>query len=550
MKHLLKGITFVLMGFFLANPGHKISAQDLPVVRGKKIVASVNEEVITLDQFNRELATIRKEVVEPRGNEKGNSKGLLNRLINTRLIIQEARRMGLEELKEVKMQVEVFSRIALREELIERQIKGIKPDEKLVEKAYQESVKEWKIKSILFEKEEDAKRMEKGLKEGKDFDQMLNTFLKDRIGKVEEGKEYLRHRDLLPEISGVILKMKKGSISPIVRIKSGFVIFRVEDFRYPDDPKVKEEIRKEVLRQKQIEVIQKYEKRLIEKYAKVNRTLLKRLDFESKELGFDKLLKDKRIVAEIKGERSITVGDLAESLKQDLFHGVDRAIEARRLNWRKEKTLEEMVRKRVLRSEALKLGIDRTESYQNRVREHEDALIFGAFIHKVLVPEIKLKEEEIRKYYDEHIKEFTYPEMMRLRGLVFLKREDAEKALNRLRQGTDFQWLKANAEGQVDPNTRGVLSFEGKLLMTSELPEPAQKAVSGARKGDIRLFESHEHHFYVLWVEEVVPSKPQAYAEAREKIARKVFDNKLKKALEEYTNKLRAASVVKIYLKD
>lgn len=550
MKHLLRIVTFVLIGLIFANPTRGSSGQDLPVVKGKKIVASVNKEVITLDQFNRELAAIRQEVTGTKGNEKGNSKGLLNRLINTRLILQEAKRMGLDELREVKMQVEVFSRIALREALIERQIKNIKPDEREVEKAYQESVKEWKIKSILFEKEEDAKRMERGLKEGKDFDQMVKTFLKDQIGKAEEGKEYLRQKDLLPEIAGAISKMKKGSVSPVVKIRSGFVIFRLEDFRHPDDPKQKEEVRKEVLRQKQMEAIGRYEKRLIEKYATINRSLLNRLDFESREPGFDKLLKDQRVVAEIKGERSITVGDLAESLKQDLFHGVDRAIEAKRLNRRKETTLEEMVQKRVLRSEALRLRIDQTESYQNRVREHEDALIFGAFIQKAVIPDVKLKEEEVRKYYDEHLKEFTYPEMMRLRGLVFSKREDAEKALNRLRQGTDFHWLKANAEGQVDQSKKGVLTFEGNLLMTKELPEPAQKAVSGVRKGDVRLFESPEHHFYVLWVEEVLPSRPQPYAEARERIARKVYDDKLKKALEEYAGKLRAASDVKVYLKD
>ncbi len=550
MNHLLKMVTFLLMGLFFANITLEASAQDLPVIKGKKIVAIINGEPITLDQFNRELMAIRKGTGETKGDGKENLQGLLNRLINTRLIIQEAKRMGLDRLKEVKMQVEVFSRTALREELIERQIKNIKPDEREVEKAYQEFIKEWKIKSILFEKEEDAKRMEKGLKEGKDFDQMVKTFLKNQIGKVEEGKEFLKHRELLPEIAEVISKMKKGSTSPVVKIKSGFVIFRLEDLRYPNDPKVKEEVRREVLRQKQIEAIEKYEKNLIEKYAKVNRPLIKRLDFESRDPGFDKLLKDNRVVAEIKGERSITVGDLADSLKKNLFHGVERAIETKQLNRKKNRVLEEMVRKRVLKSEALRLGIDKTESYQNRVREYENALLFETFIQKAVIPDIKLKEEEVQKYYDRHIKDYTYPEMMKLRELIFSKREDAEKALIRLRQGADFQWLKANAEGQIDRNTKGLLTFEGNLLMTKELPEPARKALSGAKKGDFRLFESPEHYFYVLWIEDVVPSRPKPYSESREMIARKVFGDKLKKAVEEYASKLRAASEVKVYLKD
>jgi hypothetical protein len=30
----------------------------------------------------------------------------------------------------------------------------------------------------------------------------------------------------------------------------------------------------------------------------------------------------------------------------------------------------------------------------------------------------------------------------------FLRREDAERAIENLRKGTDFQWLKANAEAR------------------------------------------------------------------------------------------------------
>jgi parvulin-like peptidyl-prolyl isomerase len=48
----------------------------------------------------------------------------------------------------------------------------------------------------------------------------------------------------------------------------------------------------------------------------------------------------------------------------------------------------------------------------------------------------------------------------------------------------------------------------------------------------------------------VIPAKPQPFEEAKKNIAKAVFDDKLKKAVEEWAEKLRAASDVKIYLKD
>ena len=526
------------------------SGQDLPVIKGKKVVATVNDEPITLEEFNREIASLDQGMSGERRTEKEKKSELLKRLINARLLIQEARRMGLDELKELKERVNVFSRVALRDELIERRIKDLKPDEKEAEKLYRESIKEFKIKSILFEKEENAKLMEKPLKEGKAFDETLKKFLADKTGKGNEEGSYLKSKDLLPEIAVAISKMKIGSISPITRIKSGFTIFKLEDIRFPEDPEAREKARVEALRQKQKEAVIRYDKALRAKYTKINRPLLKSLDFESKEPGFDKLLKDKRAVAEIKGEKPITVGEFAEFMKQQLYHGVERAVEAKRLNKKKDKTLEEMLDKRVLKKEALLLGIDKTESYKNKVKEYEDSMVFGAFIQKAVTPDVKLKEEDLKAYYDGHIKEFVYPEMMKITSLVFGKRDDAEKAIINLRKGTDFQWVKANAEGQLDRNTKSVLDFDGRLLTTKDLTEEIRKAISGAKAGDFKLYESPQSHYYVLYIQEVVPSKPQPYAEVREKIARKVYDDKLKKAVEEYADKLRAASDVKVYLKD
>ena len=306
----------------------------------------------------------------------------------------------------------------------------------------------------------------------------------------------------------------------------------------------------ELLRKKQKEVFSTYEKALKAKFVKVNDPLLKSIDFESKEQGFEKLLKDKRAVAEIKGEKPITVGEFAEYMKRQLYHGVERAVESKRLNKRKDQILEEMLEKRILRKEALRLGIDKTEGYKNQVKEYENSLIFGAFVQKAVVPDVKLNEEEVKAYYDQHTKEYSYPEMMKIRSLAFSKREDAEKAIVNLRQGTDFQWLGANAEGQVDKNTKGVLNFEGNLLTTKNLPENIQKAVSGAKSGDFRLLANPKDYFYVLSIQEVIPPRPQPYPEVREQIAKKIYSEKIVRAVEEYADKLRAVSEVKIYLKE
>jgi parvulin-like peptidyl-prolyl isomerase len=539
MKHRLTLIIFFVTSLVVSGFG-MVSGQDLPVIKGKKVVATVTGEPITMDEFNRDLAL---------SHEKSKLE-LLRRLINARLIIQEAKRIGLDELPEIKNMVDAFSKVTLREGLMERQVRNIKADDREVEKLYKESVKEWKISSVLVEKENDAKMMLEGIKGGKNFDELSKQIVAERKAKRGEQAEWLKVKDIDPQIVNVVSKMKVGSVSSIIPIKTGCVILRLEDIRYSEDPEAMKQAREEALKGRKVQALKDYSKALIKKYARVNQDILNTLNYEAKTPGFEALLKDKRAVAEIKGEDPITVGELTQHFKMQFFHGVERAIESKRLNSKKASTLEEMIFKRVFRKEALRLGLEKTERYKNRVQEYETSVLFGTFINKVIVPDIKLKEEEIKSYYKDHIQEYTMPEMMKINTLVFAKREDGESAIEKLRKGTEFQWLAAHAEGQLDQHTKGLLTFDEKPIVTKDLPEGVQKAIHGARAGNFRLYESPQGYFYVFAIRDVIPSKPQSFEEARGMVVKKVFDDKTKKALEDYADKLRAVSDVKVYLKD
>ncbi|HYA92702.1 MAG TPA: peptidyl-prolyl cis-trans isomerase [Thermodesulfobacteriota bacterium] len=540
MKHCSCALTITLLIGLLVGSVGIVSGEDLPVIRGKKVVATVTGEPITLEELNRDLAFA----------SGASQSEVLGRLINVNLVVQEGKRIGLDELPEIKNMIDAFSKVTLREELMERRVKDIKADQKEIEKLYREGIKEWKVSSVLLEKEDDAKKMAEEIGTGKNFDELSKQYV--AAGKAKEGErgEWLKVKNISPQIVNAISKIKAGSISPIIPIKSGFVILRLEDIRYTEDPEAMKQAREEALKRKKVQVLKDYSNALIKKYATVNQDVLKSIDYESKAPGFEALLKDKRAVAKITGEDPITVAELTRHLKMQFFHGIERAIESKKLNSKKVPALDEMIYKRVFRKEALRLGLDKTEGYENRVKEYENSVLFGAFVNKVIVPDIKMKEEEMKAYYGEHVKEYTMPEMMRINGLVFAKREDEESAIEKLRKGTEFQWLAENAEGQVDKDTKGLLTFDGKLVATKDLPEGVQKAIHGARAGDFRLYESSNGYFYVLAVQDVIPAKLQPYEEAREAVAKRLFDEKVKKAVEDYADKLRAVSEVRIYLKD
>jgi parvulin-like peptidyl-prolyl isomerase len=534
-------VAAVSLALALLAPGTG-GAQDLPIVKGRKIVASVQGEPITLQDLEQERAPGAKA-------DGGADLALLNRMIDLRLIAQEARRMDLDKLPEVRQMVGSFARVALREELVEKVVKDLKADPKEVEKVYRDSVAEWKISAVLFEKEEPAGRMAAEVKAGRDFGALAKAYQeKGEAGKVEDGV-FLKSQAMDPAVRKAVDVLAVGSASPVISTKSGFVVLKVEGIRYPDDPAARAAAEQIVLTARRKEVVTTFDKALKEKYAKVDRALLKSLDYESDKPGIEALLTDSRVLAEIKGEKPVTVAELTEALKFQFFHGTARAAERKRLNAKKEEVLDGLLHRKVFRKEALRLRLDRTDSYKRKVREYEHAALFEAFLRKAIAPDVKIQEAEVRAYYDDHRSEYTSPEIMRIKSLVFADRTSAENAVASLQKGADFQWVASHADAQIAPGTKGVLSFDGPPIMTTELPEGVRRAVAGARSGDARLYASPEKHFYVLAIERVVEAAPQPFEQVRGEIAKKVLAAKVQQGVQQYAEKLRALSDVKVYLK-
>jgi hypothetical protein len=532
---------------FVSYPAWSKTARKAVGAGERGIAARVNGEAIDRDELERELASSGDETHGQVGARAVGRATLLKRLIDGRLVAQEARRMGLDQLPEIRNMVDVFSKVTLREQLMDIQLKGKEPDQADVDRLYRAATAEWRLTSLLFTKQVDAERMAGDLKEGGSFDRLAKEAVDSGRGKPGEGERYLKVKEINQAIVKVVSTMKPGEGSGVIPLPSGYVVLRLDDIRHPESAEERELARREALKEKRLKILKAYNETLVKKYAVVHKDLVDGLDFEAKEPGFERLLDDRRVLVEIKGESPITVGELGRQLKQQLYHGVERAAESKNINVKKRTVLEDMLYKRLFRKEALRLRLDRTAEYRNRIREYENSLLFGAFVQKAVAPDVRVTEEEVKKYYDKHVAEYTSPEMVRMKGIAFTKRADAESAIDRLRSGTDLQWLQANAEGQADKDNPDLLPLDGKLVTVSDLPEGLKKAVSGSAPGDLRIYAAPEGLFYALLMEDVIQARPSPFEETRGQVAKRIFDDKLKQGLEEYLVKLRAAADIKVY---
>jgi parvulin-like peptidyl-prolyl isomerase len=473
----------------------------------------------------------------------------LDRLVATRLLAQEAREMGLDDDPDFRSQVEQFKQARLRAALQRVAAKDVKPDPAEVERLYREAVREWKVASVLLDKEEDAKAFEAALRKGGKFEALAKKVVAEKKGRGDGKPQYLSRNHMLPEILAAVQPAKRGVPVGPLKVAAGWVVLRVEGTRHPaNDAAARAEAQARSLARMERDAVRRFYLSLVAKHAKVDRKLLKELDLEAKgEEGFKALMADARPLATIRGEKPVTVADLAREVAMKYFHGIAGPIEQHRVNPFKDEAFERILGARLFAKEAAARKLEQRPEYVRGVEEFERALAFNTFVEKVVAPDVKVTEEEAMRTYEEQKASYTAPEMFKLDGFAFANARDAQAAVEKLKGGTDFAWLRSTAAGQVPPERRS-LQFDGRTVSASTLAPDLAKALSGARSGEYRLYAPRDAEVYVVRVVEHVPRQAQPYVEARETVAKKLFNDKLAQAIGDYAGKLRKAQRVDVLI--
>jgi hypothetical protein len=512
-------------------------------------VALVNDEPIFLGELTATLASLHGDRSGTEGG-KQNLTNVLNRLINVRLVLQEAANMGLDDTPELQKQMAAFAESGLKEEVKSHALAGLKPDPAVVERAFQETAQEWKLHTVKFDSEAAAKALVDQVQAGGDFNQLVAQLVSEKKAEAAAEGEYIKPSAMIPQVAELIAKQKPGTISPVIKVGPAYSVVQLEEIRYPENAELRAAAEEQALAIKEREELFKLFDTLKKKYAKIDEKLFKTVNFDASSPEFKKLLKDQRPIAKIKGGKAVTVGDLATDLESRFYHGVDQAIKEKRVNTDKKTALDKILYNRIFPLEAKNKGYDKSESYLNSLQDYRRSLIFGTFVEKVVVPEVKVSDEEIAAFYKENQDRYATPELLKLKSLVFSRKDYAEAAAAKLRGGTDFQWLKENGEGVEAQGSNEAPVLDGSIIATKTLPPEAQSALIGVKAGDVRFYEARDGFCPVLVVQEVIAPEISPLAEVSGKISAELYGKKLSKAMDDWGTKLRSVYPVKIYLVD
>jgi len=255
----------------------------------ERVVARINNEIITLTELEETYQQLKSAL--PEGERMPSKRKLLERMIENKLLLQEAKREGIKVSKgEVQENIERVKSTFLSEKafelaleregikiadlekrygeelivkkLIDREVKPeIEVSRKEIREYYEKNKKRFreeervKIRHILVEDYSEARKILEELKSGAPFEKIVKE---GHLGTFKRGQ-------LDRRVEEVAFNLKEGEISEIIKTESGYHIIKLkkkEKARLRNLSEVKEVIRNILSSQRMEQKLKEYLKKL------------------------------------------------------------------------------------------------------------------------------------------------------------------------------------------------------------------------------------------------------------------------------------------------
>jgi peptidyl-prolyl cis-trans isomerase C len=221
-------LTLLVVGLLAPGPGCT------PPQSEERVVAFVNGRPITQTEFDHEWADL-PEATKARYEKEGGQQVFLKELVDDEILLQEARKLGLDQSDAIRDRVRRYKEKLLKDELLKDRMKTtveLTKDE--LDKYYEQHAGELltplkvRVAQMLLPNYPAAKDLETQVNRGGDFGKFAQRYSIDTKTKAKGGDLGPYHKGLvIPEVDEVIKTLKPGMVSAPIKTEAGYYLVQI-----------------------------------------------------------------------------------------------------------------------------------------------------------------------------------------------------------------------------------------------------------------------------------------------------------------------------------
>ena len=489
----------------------------------ENVLAVVNGEPITEADLKYSLMIAhRREDLSSAGTL--NLSQFVQKLIDDRLIVQEARRMGMEDYPEVQQAIRAY---ILRESVVrlhdEEIVKKVTVTEDEIRNYYRKNYEQFSLGLIEVDSEERARQIFEQLREGADFKELVQKY-STLPSQKDGGEVVLRRNSLAPSIEKAVSDLKPGEFTDVLKIQNKYYIIKLINRKEAPDEgleSVRVNIERAVRKQKEKERSDEYLKYLRERaIIQIDNEIFSSINISGKS-DVEKLSQDKRILVQVNGS-ILTVADFMAIAKSSPGKS-------------KETILNEWIDQKVVDHEALNRHYDTRTDLKEMVGRYENQVLKNTFIKRVILPQITLSDEELKHYYLTHQESFGKPTLFKIQQITGKNEDSAQDIRNSINKGADFSWLAKNRSVDSAASEGGNIGW----ITRAEMPEPLKKIIETLKPGDISPVLKIDSNYRIIQLLDRKEGEVEEFEQVEKTVYRAAFEERVNALLSSFISRLK-----------
>ncbi|MCJ7645117.1 MAG: peptidyl-prolyl cis-trans isomerase [Candidatus Aminicenantes bacterium] len=174
--------------------------------------------------------------------------------------------------------------------------------------------------------------------------------------------------------------------------------------------------------------------------------------------------------------------------------------------------------------------------------EQDESLFDRPLIDKYAYPllkDIRVQDEEVQSFYEEHKKDFLLPERVRVSQVLLETEEKAVEVLRNLENATEEEFRKIAEEESAGPE-----AFKGGemgVFKSGDLPYEMEKVIFALEEGKLSRVVESSYGFHVFRLDKRFPPELLSEEQAAPSIRVRILDGKVKEALASHLEELKGS---------
>jgi parvulin-like peptidyl-prolyl isomerase len=233
--------------------------------------------------------------------------------------------------------------------------------------------------------------------------------------------------------------------------------------------------------------------------------------------------------------------------------------------------IEEMIRHALIAEEAAKAGVriskemedeaieallnglppsslNEVLAKQNQTYEEWKESVFRNLLVEKLVSVkisklVEVKEDEVRKYYEDNRKEFDMPKRARVVHILSSTGAEAEKIRASLKDGADF----AETARKYSQGPEGAKGGDLGAISEGQMPKELEDAIFRLKENETSPVIKSQYGFHIFKVTKLEKAGLVSFQEAKDKIYNRIFQERLERKFEEWFRETRKNAKITVY---